>query len=288
MFPTIKSKTDFRINPNSLTIEETKKILNIMENTVFEVNVNNKQKMKGLLLKTPLEKNVFAKILILFYEGKKEMINFIKIEKKSLNINAKIKIDDSRKILNFQYLAFIEIKSNDKIKDNAFLSVEEKINKNSIQKIKKNYINKLYYTDKVYFSLDNQEDDSFTDIPNNIPIKGSLLKIYLTPESHKIISIFFYLSDNSLYFANNEFIIDKTKKLISQKTKINARFFNFPFFKSKPDLSDQITKISTDSEESETQLDFSRPSKENDENTELNSFFENRGDSIKILLKLIG
>jgi len=63
--------------------------------------------------------------LIVFYEKRKEEINNIRIEKKSLSINVKINIDNYRKIFYLQNLSFIEIKYNDKIKENAFLSVDE-------------------------------------------------------------------------------------------------------------------------------------------------------------------
>ena len=55
----IKSKSENNINPNLLTIKETEEILDMMKNNVFEVTVNNKKKMKALLLKTPLEKKKF-------------------------------------------------------------------------------------------------------------------------------------------------------------------------------------------------------------------------------------
>ena len=277
-----KVKTSFtekEINQDLLTIESTKKIINIMENTVFEVNVNNKKK-KALLLKVPFGKNTFTKILIIFYEGKTEEINNIKIEKKSLSINAKIKIDNKRKIYYIQNLVFIEIKPNDKIKENAFLSVEEK-NENEII-IKTKHMNSLFYSDIAYFLLDNKY--SPLNIPNFIPFKESILNIIVTPESHKVVSINFYPSLYSWFLFKKEFIIENTNKLIFQENKIKMNIFSkiiYSIFKPNrnEDLYDKMSKITSDSDNSETQLD-SGPSKES-EKTELNAFFEfKREDSI--------
>jgi len=112
----MKSKSEIKMNPNLLTIKETEQILNIMRNAVFEVTINNEKKIKGLLLKTPFENNNFKKSLTVFYERTRTEINFIKSENKSLNIDAIINIDNSRKTYYHKLFAFIEIKSKDKIK----------------------------------------------------------------------------------------------------------------------------------------------------------------------------
>ena len=61
------SKSEKKINPNILTIKDTEEILNMMYNIAFEVTANNKIKLKGLLLKVPLEKKTFKKILFLYF-----------------------------------------------------------------------------------------------------------------------------------------------------------------------------------------------------------------------------
>ena len=276
-----KSKTFNIINQNLLSIEETIEILNIMKKTKFDFIINNK-KMKGLLLKSPLEDNNFLKILIVFYEGINGKINDIKLENKLLNINIKLNIDNSRKIYYHQNFVFIQIRPNDKIKEDTFLFVDE-INTNKMIN-KRKYVYQIFYTDTIYFCLGNQEDDSLSNIPNSIPFKGSLLIIILNPGNHKIISIIYYNSLGRETFINNEFIIDFTKKVLLQEKKNNINLFskiiNSIFNKPKNDFIDRIDKINMESENSETQLDSSRPSKES-ENTELNAYFENRRDSIK-------
>ena len=277
----IKSKSENNINPNLLTIKEAEEVLNMMKNIVFEVTVNNKKKMKGVLLKTPLEQKAFKKILIVFFEGAKEEINYIKIENKSSNINVKLNIDNSRKTYYHKYFVFIEIKSDDKIKENAFFSVNEKIKKKI--EIRK-YVYKMFYSDQIYFYLGNQEDESLSYFPNCITIKGSLLVINLSPENKKIISINFYNSFNRIVFINNEYIIDTIQKLTVQEKKNNINFFlKFVnnLIKPKNDLVERIDDFSVVTENSETQLDKLIISKEKD-NTELNSFFENGRNSIKI------
>jgi hypothetical protein len=260
----IKSKSENNINPNLLTIKETEEILNMMKNIVFEVTVNNKKKMKGLLLKTPLEQKAFKKILIVFFEGAKEEINYIKIENKSSNINVKLNIDNSRKTYYHKYFVFIEIKSDDKIKENAFFSVNEKIKKKL--EIRK-YVYKMFYSDQIYFYLGNQEDESLSYFLNCITIKGSLLVINLSPENKKIISINFYNSFNRIVFINNEFIIDAIQKLTLQEKKNNINFFlKFVnnLIKPKNDLVERIDDFSVVTENSETQLDKLIISKEKD------------------------
>ena len=275
-----KSLTENIINQNLLSIEETKEILNIMEKIKFDFIINNK-KMKGLLLKSPIEDNNFLKILIVFYEGINEKINDIKLENKSLNINVKLKLDNSRKISYHQKFVFIQIRPNDKIKEDTFLFVDE-INTNKMINNKK-YVYQIFYTDKIYFRLSNQEDDTLSDIPNSIPIKGSLIIIF-NPENHKIISITYYNPLGIENFINNDYIIDFSKKVLLQErkniTNIFSKIINNIYIKPKNDLIDRIDKINMESENSETQLDNSRPSKES-ENTELNAYFENRRDSIK-------
>jgi hypothetical protein len=252
-----------------------------MKKTKFDFIINNK-KMKGLLLKSPLEDNNFLKILIVFYEGINGKINDIKLENKLLNINIKLNIDNSRKIYYHQNFVFIQIRPNDKIKEDTFLFVDE-INTNKMIN-KRKYVYQIFYTDTIYFCLGNQEDDSLSNIPNSIPFKGSLLIIILNPGNHKIISIIYYNSLGRETFINNEFIIDFTKKVLLQEKKNNINLFskiiNSIFNKPKNDFIDRIDKINMESENSETQLDSSRPSKES-ENTELNAYFESRRDSIK-------
>ena len=280
----IKSKSENNINPNLLTIKETEEILDMMKNNVFEVTVNNKKKMKALLLKTPLEKKNFKKILIVFYEGDKEEINYIKIENKSSNINVKLNIDNSRKTYYDKYFVFIEIKSDDKIKENAFFSVNEKIKKKVDRLANRKYVYKMFYTDKIYFYLGNQEDESIWYFPNFITIKDSLLVIILNPENKKVISINYYNSFNRIGFINNEFIIDAIERLTFQERKNTTNFFQKIFnniFKPKNDLIEEMSNINVETEDSETQLDKPKISIEKD-NTELNSFFENGRNTNKI------
>jgi len=283
----IKNKSENIMNQNTLTIKETEEIFNIMKNAVFEVTVNNKKKMKGLLLQTPFENNNFKKTLIVFYEGTRTEINCIKIENKSLNIDVKINIDNSRKTYYLKYFAFIEIKSSDKIKEKAFFYVDEKKKeKSEIFKHRKN-VYKMFFTDQIYFYLGNQEEEPLLNFPNSITIKGSILAIILNPENKKIISINFCNSFNRLVFINNEFIIDIIQKLTLQERKENINFFQKllnSFIMAKNDLNEQINNInigSENSENSETQLDCIRLSKENN-NTELNLFFENAKNENKI------
>ena len=118
-------------------------------------------------------------------------------------------------------------------------------------------MDKLYYSDRGYYILGKQEEESFV-IPNYIPIKNSIFnifKIILTPESHKVVSINYYFSSNSFFLIDNEFIIENTKKLILQEKKNNMNFFSKiinNIFKPKNDLYEQITNIKTDFENSET------------------------------------
>ena len=277
------SKSENNINPNLLTIKETEEILKMMKNIVFEVTVNNKIKLKGLLLKIPLEKKSFKTILIVFYERYKFEINYIKIENKSTNINVKLNIDNSRKIYYHKYFAFIEIKSNDKIEENAFFLVDEK-KKKFEAKTKRKYVYKMFYTDQIYFYLGNKEEESLSYFSNSITIKGSLLAIILNPENKKVISINFYNTFNRLVFINNEFIIDNIQNIKFQERKNNTNFILKIFnniINHKNDLIEEIANIDTETENSETQLDKPILSKGKD-NTEFNSFFGSGRNSIKI------
>ena len=277
------SKSEKKINPNILTIKDTEEILNMMYNIAFEVTANNKIKLKGLLLKVPLEKKTFKKILIVFYEGDIKEINYIKIENKSKNINVKLNIDNYRKIYYHKYCVFIEIKSDDKIDDNAFFLVDEEKRESGTETNRK-YVYKMFYTDQIYFYLGINEEESLFYYSNSITIKGSLLAIILNPENKKIISINYYNTFNRLVFINNKFIIETFQNVTFQERKNNTNFFLKIFnnlIKPKNDLIEQIAKIDKETENSETQLDKPRLSKEKD-NTELNSFFGSGRNSIKI------
>jgi surface protein len=123
-------------NLDPISIGITKKIIEQLENNIYEINIGDNNKYMGIFCKIPYLDNSMINILII-----NKAINIDKIKVLINNKYKEIKMEKRRKYINKQYdITIIEI--NEKLKINYMEYEENILNINN----HKSYINKTIYT----------------------------------------------------------------------------------------------------------------------------------------------